>query len=846
MFVSMGFLVSVLSADTIPVTNPSFESGTTGWTNATVDNSEFFAPVDGTYYATSDGGAAYTSQLTGHTIGAGEIITLTLWARSTNAEGNSAATTAEARCYYGSTTIKAVTADVNPVVLQPVADSTANDDGGNVWLDAGYRMEFADSVLYQLDTADPLTDAWNLQNDSDYTPEMAAGPIITTQGLKGIYWTYYDEGEPYSEIWFSSASGSPPDYTWTAVGTVLDHSGSEDPWVIDAHLFQDPDTSKLWMSWGGLPLRVSEMDPCDGKLIDHPASTEFDTHPSWYHTAVANWSGDEWSSSWAEGPCLYKHNGYWYFLASYGDLAVNYTIRGGRGSGPTGPFYDKDGVGLMEWDSGESEYGNSFLLGADGEQANPGHPHIWEEGGQHYLGYDWTIATNKDRLGIRKLYWVNDWPTIWTPITVTFNADDYPSSIGQTLGISLRNVGDAASDAAFDYVSLEYTPGGPPDTDPPTPDPMTWASVPTADDHDSISMTATTATDPSGVSYYFDEITGNSGGSDSGWQPGTSYNDDGLSPETQYTYTVIARDNSINHNETAASTAESATTEAQPPAQDYADSDIPVAGTVSGSYTDTQASDDVYESITEVESGGKPSSRYSYLEHKWTINVTGGTSVTFYVEAYHTSNSEGDDFVVAYSTTGVDGTYTDMVTVTKTADDDTAQSYGLPSSTSGQVHIRVKDTDQSQGNRNLDTIYIDQMYIQSETGPPDTTPPTPDPMTWASVPAADSSSAISMTATTATDPSGVSYYFDETSAAIPAAMIAAGSLVQATQTMVLRPARSTAIRSRPVITAPTRTRPHGQLHWHVRQLLPAVRRPIAMSRLWFAVNKVAADQIETA
>ncbi|GAG36651.1 unnamed protein product, partial [marine sediment metagenome] len=160
-------------------------------------------------------------------------------------------------------------------------------------------------------------------------------------------------------------------------------------------------------------------------------------------------------------------------------------------------------------------------------------------------------------MGIRRLYWVNDWPTIWTPITVTFNADDYPSSIGQTLGISLRNTG-SGSNAAFDHVSLVKVT---PDYDPPTPDPITWASVPTADDQDSISMTATTATDPSGVQYYFDETSGNPGGSDSVWQANPSYNDGDLDAETQYTYTVTARDNSANQNETAASTAESATTE---------------------------------------------------------------------------------------------------------------------------------------------------------------------------------------------------------------------------------------------------------------------------------------------
>ena len=72
-----------------------------------------------------------------------------------------------------------------------------------------------------------------------------------------------------------------------------------------------------------------------------------------------------------------------------------------------------------------------------------------------YMGYDYRPNSTKelDIMGIRRLYWVNDWPTIWTPITVTFNADDHPDAIGQTLGISLRNTA-SGSTAAFDYVTL--------------------------------------------------------------------------------------------------------------------------------------------------------------------------------------------------------------------------------------------------------------------------------------------------------------------------------------------------------------------------------------------------------
>ncbi|MFH2000949.1 MAG: S8 family serine peptidase [Planctomycetota bacterium] len=98
----------------------------------------------------------------------------------------------------------------------------------------------------------------------------------------------------------------------------------------------------------------------------------------------------------------------------------------------------------------------------------------------------------------------------------------------------------------------------PQDTTPPNPNPMTWASVPAAAGTSSITMTATTATDPSGVEYYFYCLT--SGGHDSGWQSGTTYVDTGLSPATTYTYQVMARDLSANQNGTGYSTAASATT----------------------------------------------------------------------------------------------------------------------------------------------------------------------------------------------------------------------------------------------------------------------------------------------
>ncbi|UCC78695.1 MAG: S8 family serine peptidase [Candidatus Zixiibacteriota bacterium] len=148
-------------------------------------------------------------------------------------------------------------------------------------------------------------------------------------------------------------------------------------------------------------------------------------------------------------------------------------------------------------------------------------------------------------------------------------------------------------------------------------------------------------------------------------------------------------------------------------------SDIPVKGSVSGDYSYTHTSDNVYEVLTEVESGGKPSKRYSLLEHKWNFNVTAGATITFNVEAYRPDNADGDDFTFEYSVNDLN--YTPLLSVNSSAE----QMYQalFPMNVSGTVYIRVTDTDQTPGNRSFDPIYIDYMYIESGG-----TPPPPDTM----------------------------------------------------------------------------------------------------------------------
>jgi hypothetical protein len=172
-----------------------------------------------------------------------------------------------------------------------------------------------------------------------------------------------------------------------------------------------------------------------------------------------------------------------------------------------------------------------------------------------------------------------------------------------------------------------------------------------------------------------------------------------------YVLQLLADDSALQASDTVTITVSAAAVDT------VASGETPVYGTVTGSYLDTQSSNNVYESIREVIRGGG-NLNYSWLEHKWTFSVPTNSSVTFYLEAYRPANSDNDNFTFAYSTNGT--SWTNMVTVTKTADDNAYQTYALPAGTSGTVYVRVIDTNRQKNKTSLDSIYVDHMFFRSQ------------------------------------------------------------------------------------------------------------------------------------
>ncbi|MFA5293609.1 MAG: endo-1,4-beta-xylanase [Phycisphaerae bacterium] len=169
--------------------------------------------------------------------------------------------------------------------------------------------------------------------------------------------------------------------------------------------------------------------------------------------------------------------------------------------------------------------------------------------------------------GVRYEAVMDEWTTEDSDTTDIDGNADFRGFYG-TYEITLRSAGQ--SDETY---TIELEPGAttalfeiqtnltPPEPEyiPPTPNPMTWSSTPTATGQSTITMTATIATDDSmPVQYYF-ECT-NDSSKNSGWQASTTYIAAGLSPSTLYTFRVKARDNALIPNETELSAPASART----------------------------------------------------------------------------------------------------------------------------------------------------------------------------------------------------------------------------------------------------------------------------------------------
>lgn len=266
----------------------------------------------------------------------------------------------------------------------------------------------------------------------------------------------------------------------------------------------------------------------------------------------------------------------------------------------------------------------------------------------------------------------------------------------------------------------------------PTPSPSEWDAIPTAISGSQITMTAvpTESGCNDGIEYYFDEIGGNAGCTDSGWQVNNIYIDEGITCDTVCTYKVKAR-NAVTGTETLYSVEHSARTNdcGTQPCTNAPLPDPPI-WSIEPYAVGTCLSPNCHAQVIMIANTGTSQC---------------GNDVEYYFDCCESESSGVCNDRPWASTTS----YTDNY---------------LANSATYCYRFRIRDSVE-QG---LTTQWSDLKYVYIPPEPPAIcdSPPTPDPLTWAvgGTPHKITEDWVIMAATVAYSGCGedVEYYFDET------------------------------------------------------------------------------------
>lgn len=194
-------------------------------------------------------------------------------------------------------------------------------------------------------------------------------------------------------MWNRTLDPESPDFAYTEAVEVASSQVDEDCDAIDAGLFMDPVTGRLWCTYGtyfGF-IRIVELDPKTGARVEgnEPVNIAID----------------------CEATTIIWRDGWYYLLGTHGTCCdgVNstYNIVVGRSRSVTGPYLDNVGRDMIAG-------GGKMVIDADDRQFGAGHfGRYIEDEGVEKMSFHWEAdldRSGRSVLAIRPLLWVNDWP----------------------------------------------------------------------------------------------------------------------------------------------------------------------------------------------------------------------------------------------------------------------------------------------------------------------------------------------------------------------------------------------------------------------------------------------------
>lgn len=212
---------------------------------------------------------------------------------------------------------------------------------------------------------------------------VAYGATGGSTNHKGVIYT----------MWNKTLDPTSAYFKYTEPVVVATSDGYEDCDAIDPGLFLDPNTGRLWMSYGtyfGFS-RIVELDPKTGERVKGNEPVD---------VAIV-----------CEATVPAYHDGWYYLFATHGSCCdganSTYNVVVGRSKNVTGPFVDNVGRDMLEG-------GGKMVAATSGRLIGPGHlgQIIIEEGIEKMsLHYEADLdQSGRSVLGIRPLLWKNGWP----------------------------------------------------------------------------------------------------------------------------------------------------------------------------------------------------------------------------------------------------------------------------------------------------------------------------------------------------------------------------------------------------------------------------------------------------
>ena len=194
-------------------------------------------------------------------------------------------------------------------------------------------------------------------------------------------------------MWNKTLDPTSPDFKYSEPVIVATSDGYEENDAIDPGLMLDPNTGRLWLTYGtyfGF-VRLVELDPKTGKHVEGNKPV---------NVAIT-----------CEASDLVYHDGWYYLLATHGSCCdganSTYNIVVGRSKQITGPYLDNVGRSMLEG-------GGKMVAATRGGLIGPGHfgRMVLEKGIEKMsLHYEADLEQGgRSVLGILPLLWRDGWP----------------------------------------------------------------------------------------------------------------------------------------------------------------------------------------------------------------------------------------------------------------------------------------------------------------------------------------------------------------------------------------------------------------------------------------------------